>query len=495
MIIKRDQLRQFARYQIPYDYDFDEYESYQISYDDVRELLNSLKKRKKDSLAQFAEEWLMPLNYDYDLCTAIGLDPWSEGEWNPHRGLLESRENVMNYVLNRLFSLFLDSDDDNRKIEEIYDLDELEKVFSDYEANCLKPFEQWEFIEDVKDDYLNYVDIALSNGEELSEEEISLFKRYVEELIALNNLDALRIKGNMCYGGSPVYECDWYTSRDCFEKAYEMTGDPGFANSLGYISYYGRCNDGVPEYDKAFKYFLYGHCNDWYESSYKLADMFRNGYGVKKNSRTAFAIYTDLYEHALEDLCYGHDKKFADVALRVASMFEEREMYLPAYDHYLQADMAIRRRQQYHFYGDESVYKKIQDGLERVKGKLDREEFSEIRNEALVLDAALLKDYVCYAVVKDLKHGFKMTIARTVKRSESRAAQILVTLASKNYCTLTDKVDLYFSGTRDDDSEFFMFDDYQLDWDDDEDREIIRFYLFGNEVARFNFNCKYRIRK
>ena len=33
---------------INYDYDFDEYESYQISYDDVRELLNSLKKRKKD---------------------------------------------------------------------------------------------------------------------------------------------------------------------------------------------------------------------------------------------------------------------------------------------------------------------------------------------------------------------------------------------------------------------------------------------------------------
>ena len=46
MIIKRDQLRQFARYQIPYDYDFDEYDSYQISYDDVRELLNTLKKRK-----------------------------------------------------------------------------------------------------------------------------------------------------------------------------------------------------------------------------------------------------------------------------------------------------------------------------------------------------------------------------------------------------------------------------------------------------------------
>ena len=28
-----------------------------------------------------------------------------------------------------------------------------------------------------------------------------------------------------------------------------MTGDPNSANTLGYIFYYGRTNNGIPEYD------------------------------------------------------------------------------------------------------------------------------------------------------------------------------------------------------------------------------------------------------
>ena len=52
---------------------------------------------------------------------------------------------------------------------------------------------------------------------------------------------------------------------------------------IGYIYYYGRCWDGQPQYDEAFRYFSVGAAGGIYESRYKLADMFAKGYGVVQN--------------------------------------------------------------------------------------------------------------------------------------------------------------------------------------------------------------------
>jgi TPR repeat protein len=65
-------------------------------------------------------------------------------------------------------------------------------------------------------------------------------------------------------------------------RLFELTDNPQYANTLGYIYYYGRCNNGVPEYDQAFYYFSYAAANGLYEGMYKLADLFWHGYGCKK---------------------------------------------------------------------------------------------------------------------------------------------------------------------------------------------------------------------
>ena len=59
------------------------------------------------------------------------------------------------------------------------------------------------------------------------------------------------IKTSMCTNADG--EDYWYGE-------YE-NGDTFAANSLGYIYYYGRVNNGIPEYDKAYKYFCHKNKN------------------------------------------------------------------------------------------------------------------------------------------------------------------------------------------------------------------------------------------
>ena len=95
------------------------------------------------------------------------------------------------------------------------------------------------------------------------------------------------------YCGTKVYPNDWMKARDAFIDYYQLTGDASAANTLGYTFYYGRCNGGVPEYEEAFKYFSIGHAYSYFESTYKLADMFTHGYGVVKDGESANYLCDD----------------------------------------------------------------------------------------------------------------------------------------------------------------------------------------------------------
>lgn len=86
----------------------------------------------------------------------------------------------------------------------------------------------------------------------MDEESLAKARRYTEELCREDNVFALRLKGYACYGGNRLYECDWTAARDCMLRLRELADDAEYANTLGYIYYYGRCNGGEPEYEKAF---------------------------------------------------------------------------------------------------------------------------------------------------------------------------------------------------------------------------------------------------
>ena len=100
-----------------------------------------------------------------------------------------------------------------------------EKTSAEKEA-WLRPFEE--------DENLRMMD----------EETLAKARRYTEELCREDNVFALRLKGYACYGGNRLYECDWTAARDCMLRLRELADDAEYANTLGYIYYYGRCNGG-----------------------------------------------------------------------------------------------------------------------------------------------------------------------------------------------------------------------------------------------------------
>ena len=237
------------------------------------------------------------------------------------------------------------------------------------------PVPQRAYPEEVRLDYIKaFEHDHIQNG--ASPDELALFRQYLDELTAAGNRIAMHIRAYACYGGSRAYSCDWVMSRDLLLKLSQDEKDgtrlAGYANTLGYLYYYGRCTDGVPEYDKAFYQFSIGAAGGYYESRYKLSDMFLHGYGAPQSADIARNIVAGLYQENRKYIMDGiMDCKFADIALRMGSLAEKDEddddRLDEAYYYYLQADFAIRMRMKAcDWYGDAKVAAGIREGLARV---------------------------------------------------------------------------------------------------------------------------------
>ena len=98
----------------------------------------------------------------------------------------------------------------------------------------------------------------------------------------------------MSYLGGYYYGQQKY---DLAEKYYLMAdenGDKWAADGLGYIYYYGR--NGERDYKKAFHYFSKAKNNGNLEAAMKIADMYRNGYGVEQSLEQYKTIIVELYD-------------------------------------------------------------------------------------------------------------------------------------------------------------------------------------------------------
>ena len=133
------------------------------------------------------------------------------------------------------------------------------------------------------------------------------------DALAANDLGVLYYGGRV--GGKP----DYVNAR----KYYEMADRLGYtlaSENLAYIFYYGFGTE--VDYEKAYLYFSKAALTGRYEATYKLGDMFRNGYYVEKNDKmTAY-----LYRRAL-DLVWKDEmsnEKFAGcVYQRVGDLYYE----------------------------------------------------------------------------------------------------------------------------------------------------------------------------
>ena len=280
----------------------------------------------------------------------------------------------------------------------------------------------------------------------LTDEQKNDVRQIISELVAEEDTTAIETLGYSYYGGNDIYPCDWNASRDCFLKLMEMDNVDDFkkcyfTNTLGYIYYYGRCNDGVPEYDKAFKYFSIGAAGWIYESMYKLSDMYIHGYGTEKNTRAAVSLIDMIYEDNINQILKEHyDCKFADVALRKGNLCRDGISTGDAYYYYTIADFAIRKRAAYDHYGDSKVFMGIQKELARIREERPLKKPKVISTADIpVIAAELFNKHSCQVTVKPVKDGLSIKVKRLPYPSEKKTEKIFDCLPDYGYCRLTDE--------------------------------------------------------
>ncbi|MBO4894873.1 MAG: sel1 repeat family protein [Clostridia bacterium] len=115
-------------------------------------------------------------------------------------------------------------------------------------------------------------------------------------------------------------------------KYYELAAEYDYLpaiSGLGYIWYYGRT--GEKNYEKAFNYFNRGFELGDINCSYKVADMYKNGYFVEKDFEKYKSIIEKIYSH----IKYRGDYHIPEICTRLAKIRSdegETEEALALYD-------------------------------------------------------------------------------------------------------------------------------------------------------------------
>ena len=366
------------------------------------------------------------------------------------------------------------------------------KEIEDYFEDEKKPVTQRRYTDEEKEDFIKYHHHE-NNLKYADEKVLSLYRQFVNELCDKGNQNALEYKGYGCYGGDPAFECDWHTSLSCIKKLYEITGEPYLANTLGYIYYYGRCWDGQPQYDEAFRYFSVGAAGGIYESRYKLADMFAKGYGVVQNKNIAVGIIEELYEQNLEYMLDGNfECKFADIALRLGGYIEKGYVEYTSKSNalglYMQADFAIRQRLKYDHYGDLSVADSIRTALYRL---LSDEDITKPKRTCRIYISYLLKDYLkkyrkIQMKIRHLKNGeLSLTFRITPFTDDKYPPKMFITEPDNGFCGMVEKLNIHVKNPEitemditDDTVEFDNIEGCEYYLGDEKVAEIIGEYYF-----------------
>lgn len=161
----------------------------------------------------------------------------------------------------------------------------------------------------------------------------------------------------------------WYYDRRRFDlalKYYEMASAYNIDAAdecLGYIWYYGRT--GERDYEKAYRHFSRSMERGNPVSTYKIADMYRNGYYVEKNPEKYRQIIEDLYPR-VKNASYVHEP-LPEVFTRLARIRKEEGRFEEAADLYLQAKDFLAQRIQYNaFFGNLNIMKWLIDDLYEI---------------------------------------------------------------------------------------------------------------------------------
>lgn len=199
-----------------------------------------------------------------------------------------------------------------------------------------------------------------------SEDDIFMFTEALNYLI-----EELHDPRDMMYLGGYYYEKKNF---DLALKYYEMAATYDYDSAyecLGYIWYYGRT--GERDYKKAFENFSKMMAKGHLVATYKVADMYKNGYYVEKSQETYEKIIEELYPKVKK--CRNVFDPVPEVYTRLARIRKEQGKAGEAVNLYLNAKNFLAQRIQYNaFFGNLNIMKWLIDDLYELIA-FDYEEF------------------------------------------------------------------------------------------------------------------------
>ncbi|MDO4492773.1 MAG: hypothetical protein Q4C53_02680 [Clostridia bacterium] len=450
--LTREQMRGIARLEILFRDLFPEVfqgtvslecpDTYPITLDDMTAALeNALEKDL--TVGAFVASWLFTLqglSEAFLLQKALGFDGAdAPGEYAALPITESSQCRKIWLTLNGI----LPGHDADEPLTDAVNVAALIDSVAEYRKNLKKPVFFMHFSQGEKECYVETFS-ADTVVRKATDNELSLCRKFIGEL-GDDNVTALEVKGYACYGGNRLYECDWDESRRCMEKLWQLTDDAKYANTLGYLAYYGRCNGGVPDYENAFRWFSVSAANGLSEGMYKLGDMYKNGYACDKSPRTAYTLYQSVYAEDLSAFLSGEPNTLADSALRMGRLCAEGSLTdrdpVAAYRYYLQAELAIRiRSEQSDFFGNTAVANNIKKATEEILPELP-ESFFDDDGEMLIPEFFLSKliagNSRCKLTRRLCNGRQTITAERIPTRGCPDPAYVLITAGPLRYCART----------------------------------------------------------
>lgn len=415
-------------------------ENYQMTLEDLIAALENAIERDDESAS---ESWYW-MTFD-ELYECAGIwECTDEGLESNRIPVFPNRYSVFDDARDALMKRFEVQDDSAPTLPQIL------KMLQTFQRDEHKPPIERELNDEQKRLFLRYWDndtVSLFGSQAIE----ALYTKFVTELAEANDVLGLHEMAYACYGdGNAGFKKDWERSRDCLLRLEEIAPKSLYANTLGYLYYYGRCTNGEPDYDKAFYWFSLGALGGNYESRYKLADMVKEGKGCHKDTEIASHAMWDLYNENLRYFCHGWGRtKFADIALRIGNLYRDGigrpKSPRSAYPYYLMAKLAIRmRRQSCDAYGDEQVERSIDEAIAEVLPKSGYEtpakkvryaSFDALLRFALGYGRRIRMDYET-----SKKGNLKLTFRMEDKENTRYDSKFPVLIPEAGFCGLVEKL-------------------------------------------------------
>ncbi len=354
--------------------------------------------------------------------------------------LFPEDEDTLFHTLDKAFFeiLWSDSDMDEKLVESLKDVI---RIKEDYDYNIGRPEDEWRVCALQKEMILNTFARIPS---EVPGSKTGLLKRLVEEGCMQGNYSSMIIKAYGCYGGNNIYDCDWKEAEKWLVRLFETDGNPHHANSLGNLYYYGKSNNGVPDYEKAFRYYSIGAAYNLTESMYRMADMFLEGKGCIKSPEAFDHIVSNLYDQEKPKFQMGDKRcKFAQIALRMTLSWLRENNYENALLYCLPARYAIEHGPTYDMFSDEdNTEERIKKCYDEIMANLPPNFFKDkfVDRFPFWLFEILSDHCTAGAVIKDL--GDNRYILRLERRKKGCPSQVLITIPELGYVNMTDSFEV-----------------------------------------------------